>query len=83
MSTNRISNQNDHFGMKQTLSWMYFSVNIICYDLDMLLPILKIGFCFSVTIPPIITTHPEKEIFFKEGQSVEIPCVASGQPEPT
>ena len=40
-------------------------------------------FVFSVTIPPIITTHPPKDIFFKENESIEMPCVASGEPEPT
>ncbi len=36
----------------------------------------------SVTIPPLIISQPEKSMAFREGESIEMPCVASGQPDP-
>lgn len=36
----------------------------------------------EVTIPPLITEEPPKMLAFKEHESIEMPCVATGQPEP-
>ena len=33
--------------------------------------------------PPIIVAEPEKRIAYREGESIELPCIASGQPEPS
>ena len=30
-----------------------------------------------------MTAQPNKSMAFREGESIELPCVASGQPEPT
>lgn len=35
-----------------------------------------------VTIPPLITKEPPKKVYFREGESIELPCEASGQPTP-
>jgi len=35
-----------------------------------------------VTIPPLITSEPPKMLAFREGESIEMPCVATGQPDP-
>ena len=40
-------------------------------------------FVFAVTIPPHIIKGPDQEVPFKEGESVELSCVAEGDPEPT
>ena len=35
-----------------------------------------------VTIPPLITKEPPKTVYFREFESIELPCEASGQPPP-
>ena len=37
----------------------------------------------AVTIPPLIMQQPNKSMAFRELESIELPCVATGQPEPT
>jgi len=35
-----------------------------------------------VTIPPLITKEPPKTVYFRELESIELPCEASGSPPP-
>lgn len=37
---------------------------------------------FLVTVPPIINKEPRKKIAFRVGESIELPCEASGEPDP-
>lgn len=36
-----------------------------------------------VTIPPLIVEEPTQEAAFREGESLQLPCVATGEPQPT
>ena len=41
-------------------------------------------YVFTVnTIPPMITEQPDKHITFVTDDSIELPCVATGEPSPT
>ena len=35
-----------------------------------------------MTIPPLIVAQPPKFLAFREGESIEMPCVATGEPSP-
>ena len=38
---------------------------------------------FTVTRPPGIFKQPDYDVFYKAGETVEMPCVADGAPRPT
>ena len=35
-----------------------------------------------VTVPPLIIEEPPQEMAFREHESIEMPCVATGEPDP-
>ena len=37
---------------------------------------------FAVTIPPLMVKQPNKSMAFREEESIELPCLATGQPDP-
>ena len=37
---------------------------------------------FTVKVPPLIVMEPPQEMAFREGESIEMPCVATGEPDP-
>jgi hypothetical protein len=38
--------------------------------------------CVSVTRPPFIVHQPDYDVFYKAGETVEMPCYADGIPRP-
>ena len=37
---------------------------------------------FSAVKPPLITEEPPKWLAFRVGEAIDMPCIATGQPEP-
>ena len=51
--------------------------------IDSLTSCCEILFLFSVTVPPVVVMNPPKAMAFVVGESIEMPCVADGEPDPT
>lgn len=62
----------------------FFFVALI-YQFLLVLTILSLNLGFNVSTrrPPSIYLQPEENVYYKQGESVQLPCKADGDPRPT